>query len=355
MNYIKRLFVLFQQGIKRFSRYPAVNALENSLLAKLPRELLQQIANDLPIASAASFSLSCRQILHLIGTRYLENLATSSNETLVFLNLIEHDLRNQIICNSCRKLHRMKDARKYTEDGQRFLREVEPDCLFDDRGAMVTRSIHDNFSSTVFKMAMKHYHFFGYDARSRQLLKLLSGKSYTSAWRTLVVQKQKAECRIKNGSLFTCNRTAFRNTCKGVERYQIWFWICPHLEVKSIERSANLRITTSYPLSLGTWSILLRCDNSTSIKKTSWDLCSGLRQCQYCRTEYEASFEHNNGCTTKFTITIWKDLGQGPEAEEWKAQLPLQDRLSFPQPIQFHGGEIASVFQEMGAAELGRR
>jgi hypothetical protein len=129
MDYTKRLFILFQQRTKRFSRHLAVqrpNALENSLLAKLPTELLQQIANDLPVASAASFSLSCRHIHLLIGTQYLENLATSSHETLVFLKLVEHDLQNHIVCNSCRKLHRIQDARKYTENGQRIWPVVVP-------------------------------------------------------------------------------------------------------------------------------------------------------------------------------------------------------------------------------------
>jgi hypothetical protein len=356
MDYTKRLFVLFQQRTKRFSRHLAVqrsDALENSPLAKLPTELLQQVANDLPVASAASFSLSCRNIHLLIGTQYLKNLATSYHETLVFLKLIEHDLQNQIVCNSCRKLHRMQDARKYTENGQRIFPVVEPDCLFDDRVAMVTQYIHENFSTTVFKMAMKHYHHFGYDAQSRQLLNLLSEKFRTDPWGALV-RKQKAECQIKNGSLFTCKYTAFHGTCAGVERDSIVFWICPHLEFKSIGRSVSPCITTSSPLSLEEkWSMLLHCENGTNIKNTSWDLCSELQQCRYCRTEYKAGFEHHDGCTIKFTITIWKDLGQGPEADEWKAHFPLQDRLSFPQPIQFHGGEIASVFQVRGA-ELGR-
>ncbi|PMD54134.1 uncharacterized protein K444DRAFT_539965 [Hyaloscypha bicolor E] len=345
MNYAKRLFVLFRQRIKRFSRYFAVqrpNSLENSLLAKLPTELLQQIANDLPVASAASFSLSCRHILLLIGTQYLENLATSSHETLVFLKLVEHDLQDQIACNSCRKLHRIKNARKYI--GYHHL--VEPDCLVDDRKARVYGYIHQKFSSTVFKMAMKHHHLFGYDARSRQLLNLLSVESYTHGWRTLV-KKQDAECRIKNGSLFTCKRVAFHGTYTAFERGSIRFFeICPHLELESIGRSASLRITSSYHVSRKRSSRLLHCEKSSNTKEG--DLCSELQQCRYCRTEYTAGFEYDDGCTIKLTITIWKDLGQGPEAEEWKAHFPLPDRRSFPQPIQFHGGEIASVFQEKG-------
>lgn len=113
MDHIETLFVLFQQKTKRLFRRSAIqrpDSLENSILAKLPTELLQQVANDLPVASAASFSLSCRYIYLFIRTQYLENLATADHEKLVFLKLVEHDLQNQIVCNSCRKLHRMQDA-----------------------------------------------------------------------------------------------------------------------------------------------------------------------------------------------------------------------------------------------------
>ena len=94
--------------------------------------------------------------------------------------------------------------------------------------------------------------------------------------------------------------------------------------------------------------MLQHCGNSTNIKKTSWDLCSGLQQCRYCRTEYEAVFKHGGDCRIKFTITIWKDLGQGPETEEWKSHLRSPSQLSCP-TVQFNGGEIASVFQARGA------
>ncbi|EPE29818.1 hypothetical protein GLAREA_00978 [Glarea lozoyensis ATCC 20868] len=123
----------------------------------------------------------------------------------------------------------------------------------------------------------------------------------------------------------------------------------PHLELEETGRSASLRIKTSYPLSAEEkWSILLNCDTSSNIEKISWDISSELQQCRYCRTEYKVDFEHDNSCKIKFAITIWKKLGQGPEAEDWKAQshfVPFADQPSSPQPIQFHRGEVASVFQ----------
>lgn len=352
MDHIKRLFVLFQRT-KRFLRHPTVqrsNALENSPLARLPTELLQQVANDLPVASAASFSLSCRPIYLLIGTQYIENLATSHHETLVFLNLLEHDLQNQVVCNSCRKLHRIRNAGIYTENGRRFL--AAPPCLSADRYAMVTSLIHHDFSSIVFKMTMKHHYYFGNDAQSRRLLKLLSSNFHSYRSCALVVNET-AECRIKNGSLFTCKRKSFNGTCKGVEGDSMFLWICPHLELESIGPPPSIRIKTSHPLAFEEkWSTSLRCENSTNIKKTSWDLCSEIQQCRYCRTEYKAGCRHDDSCTIQFAITIWKDLGQGPESEEWRPHLRLPRPRSYPRPVQFHGGEIASVFPETWA-ELG--
>jgi hypothetical protein len=347
MNYTKRLLLLFQQRTKSFFRKvdgQRLNALESSLLCKLPTELLQQIANDLPVASAASFSLSCRHIYLLIGTRCLENLEASSHETLALLKLLEHDLPNHVVCNSCRKLHTVQDAQKYTENGLRVLRIAVPDCLADDREAMVTSYIYENFSTTVCKMALKHCHLFGYDALSRQLLDQLSQKSHIIGW-GYVDRQQEAECQIKDGTLFTYKCVAFHGTCSGAERDSIQLWICPHLDLASKWGFAGFRIITSYPRSLEKWSVLSHGKESITGRKTSWNSYSELQQCRYCRTEFKAGFEHDVGCTVKVPITIWKDLGQGPETEEWKAHFPLDDKKALPQPVQFHSGEIASVFE----------
>jgi hypothetical protein len=196
------------------------------------------------------FSLSCRHIHLLIGTRYLGKLATSHYETLVFLKLVEHDLQDQIVCNSCRKLHRIRDAREYTENGhQNFPVPVVPECLSDDRMARVTSYIHENFSTAAFKMTMKHYHHFGYGTQSHQLLNLLSSKSGCYICGT-TRPKRKAEYQIKNGSLFIRNRIVFHGTCTGVEQDSIFSWICPHLEFTSRKQPAGLCIKTMWPLPL---------------------------------------------------------------------------------------------------------
>ncbi|KUJ12494.1 uncharacterized protein LY89DRAFT_722097 [Mollisia scopiformis] len=340
MESAKNSSTLLQRRTKRFFRQirPDVqrpNALENSVLARLPTELLQQIANDLPLASAVSFSLSCRHVYLLLGTQYLENLATATcdHERLVFLNLLECDLPSQIVCTPCRKLHEIKNAKKYMEGSG--WRELELDCLGSDWEAMVTDYIHDNFSSTVFKMTMKHHRNFGFDARTRQLLDLLSEKTSSLPWCAgSLVREYEVRCRIKNSSLFTEKRVTFFGICRDFERHSTEFWICPHLRCESI--MGTLWIETSCSdLLLQEWSVKLRCGEN---------ICWELFRCRYCLTEYQASVKHEVDCTMKLTITVWKDLGQGPDFEEWKAHL-FFDWLSIPQLDAFSEEDIASVFQ----------
>lgn len=71
-------------------------ALKNATLFKLPIELLQKIAKDLPVASAVSFSLSCRRLYFLIGNRYLEDILAASRKKVAFLNLLERDFTDHV-------------------------------------------------------------------------------------------------------------------------------------------------------------------------------------------------------------------------------------------------------------------
>jgi hypothetical protein len=61
---------------------------------------------------------------------------------------------------------------------------------------MVTWYIHANFSTTVSKMAMKHYHHFGYDARGRQLLNILSEEFRSYPWGTWVKTQKDVKSKM---------------------------------------------------------------------------------------------------------------------------------------------------------------
>jgi hypothetical protein len=100
MDHFKGLF-------SRFEAQPRPVALENSPLNRRPNEVLLCIMDYLPASSATSFSLSCLQLQHRIGNRHIKNLSGSTEDTVKFLNLLERDLPDQIVCYACNKLHKI--------------------------------------------------------------------------------------------------------------------------------------------------------------------------------------------------------------------------------------------------------
>jgi hypothetical protein len=87
------------------------------------------------------------------------------------------------------------------------------------------------------------------------------------------------------------------------------------------------------------WSAIIHDEDGTKKKKISWNLRSELRQCGYYRTKYTTAFMRYEDCTVRFKITIWKDLGHGPNPRNGKHIFTLKDWRLLPQPIQFQGRE----------------
>lgn len=177
-------------------------------------------------------------------------------------------------------------------------------------------------------MVMKHHRHFGYDFQCQQLLNLLleENKEISTFSNRRFIEKQKAEYEIINRSLWAYKHTSFQSTCTDVRRGFLIGDICPHLDFGPEERPARLCITAYRSRSIkDIWSILLPCADRTNLKEAPMNLCSEFHPCQYCRTAYKASFEHNNGCMIKFTIEIWKDLGKGPETKKRKEHCPPDD------------------------------
>lgn len=137
-------------------------------------------------------------------------------------------------------------------------------------------------------------------------------------------------------------RVVFHGKCKDViQELLIPESICPHLEGKSIG-PASLCVATSEP-PRHEWSMPLPCNVIPKSNGDSILICSEFLQCRYCCTEYKTSIEHNDGCRTKFTITIWKDLGWGIGSEDWKAHTE-ENLCALWTPFQ--AGELAAVFDD---------
>lgn len=328
MDYLKRFSVLFQKRRNRFSQHPG--ALENSHLANIPTEILLEMIDYLSIPSAALFTLSCRYLYLLIGTRHIEKLANSKEDTGVFLQLLGRDLQDQIFCARCKKLHKIKDTGKYTENNQLDLLELGPSLFPNKRKGKLMWCSSDHSSIPVFKLSIKKYtRSMDYNDQSLPS-KLLSGKYYSNAWHTLV-KTQQAKNQIKNNFRLTSIEMLAYGACHSAEPGNRFFWVGGYLELRTVTRLCNVRIATSNPecSQEKRWPIFIPpySGSSDNDQEPWWYLHIELDRCPCCGTEYQASSSYgDNCCTINFAITAWKDCMKGHGAETWHAHFPFESR-----------------------------
>ncbi|CAD6446397.1 def4247a-fe4b-41ec-8b5b-ed2021feecd5-CDS [Sclerotinia trifoliorum] len=89
------------------------DALASSLLPRLPTEIIHTILSFLPAAAAACFSISCLQILELVGKGYMDNVLREKANILSFVFLWAKDLPSQIFCTDCKCLYKKWTLRYY--------------------------------------------------------------------------------------------------------------------------------------------------------------------------------------------------------------------------------------------------
>jgi hypothetical protein len=335
MDYLKR-----QLSRLREWRRPA--ALESSVLGKIPLELLVQIIEYLPAPSAAAFSISCMQIKRLIGDPYLRNLAGRPANTLAFLDILALDLPDQVVCSSCQKLHKMENAARYismTRQGG-----PAPECLSDDQYAMVEGFISINFSSTVFRMAMKRYQ---QNPECSQLLKLLSYDTDTRLGSSYVKQSR-ADCRIIQGLMIHRVQNVFLSATSSTSpafTTDPLFEICRHLDFRTDTHSVYVATTlfcNFLPRVTDYRKVWSTACNLTGLERHNTG--SGLMRCHHCWTEFRIDFKQYPGHGMAMFFTRWKNLGAGPDDEDWKRNFRPWDRLP-PTAVQFQAGALSSAFE----------
>lgn len=76
-----------------------------SILERLPSELLQHIARQLPLSSAASLAFCSKSICSVVGRQYWHDLSSQTLEKETFLTLIEKDHPGHWLCHVCTILH----------------------------------------------------------------------------------------------------------------------------------------------------------------------------------------------------------------------------------------------------------
>ena len=134
----------------------------------------------LPSESAVVFCLSCMHLKCLLGTQHFLRVTSSTEDTLVLLNLLALDLPNHVVCSTCKRLHNMQNMRRYNSatystgsttyqyHSLRF-----PACVSQDQDNR-TCAISNLFGTTAFKMAKKRYH---QQPECTKLLKIMSSEA----------------------------------------------------------------------------------------------------------------------------------------------------------------------------------
>lgn len=336
------------------------NALENSVLRKVPLEILRAIAELLPPGESASFTLSCRQLSVLLGTQSLEQLQIDPRHTLSFLKLLEHDLPGHIVCLTCVKLHEIKNAHlyigknctqshqstvslsRYYSSGQimgflgvpRQMKVLpfaklksrfglaprrQAQCVSNDQRRRRFQS--DHISSTLLKMTLKHYRLFGNDSRTRRLLSLSSTKTYSGAatfqpW-TSTTENQ---CLVRDGALFMRQQVVIKSRWEYLEHKRLCHLVCPHLQFVKFEGDLTLMVREA----IGFGCHMYEFDVENDGRDADPDLKPVVQKvikCRSCYAELTCQLIKRSRGYLSIKLHVWKMFGNNSDniEREWPA------------------------------------
>ena len=299
----------------------------------LPPELIVNIANFLPLESAASLSICCRSTFSAIGTQCLEALRDKPSDCYNFLTLLESQLHSYVLCYYCEKLHSITKAHRhvkscYSLSSKNYLR-----CWTSHHELETEYFIHSDFSFTVFQMTVK-YHRLGNDCS--ELLNLLSMKA-TTYLHYGYVERRAVSAKIVSGSLFLRDRRIFMIPSDRPRPvpWDLLVALCPHfrkLSTSSFDQQGDIVLPN-----VAQWDIPEQHRNE-------------LVQCKHCMTEFKISFRSFGKRGNAMFITRWLDLGQGKSAldPEWQRHvrgIEVRGRSPAEWPLVFFDrGSICAAF-----------
>jgi hypothetical protein len=322
------------RAIFRPSR-PALD-LAHTPIHRLPPEILLLITAYLPIESGVSLSLACYPFYSYLGKHCVGLLKAADYSTLIkFLHFLEHDFPYYIVCLQCNRLHSMYFARNHlpdhsNKDSPHWLACWSADLKNDGY------SIYDEFSSTIFLMAMKAYR---QDYKTPELLHLLTQgtRSYFSQG---FVEQYTATARIQDGSLLVREQKIFMVPssmkfpvpCFGSMR------VCSHIRLVFIEDFFQFGIEIPYS------------NEINGYKNTQ-----GIIYCQYCFTEFRVDFKSYGKAGNAMFITTWMDIGEGKDLNDHKFQSRIGRRYEIGDTYvnaHFPRGSICAAFEQKNEAEF---
>lgn len=326
MDMVQRIFEFF--GRHRTEARPI--ALESSPFRKLPLELIFLIASYLPLQSAASLSLSCHSLHSCLGTECLQSLKEAEYSVVNgFLRFLERDLPTHLLCLHCNKLHSMSFAEHHLTS-RRWSRINEPwlACWSADRDSNVERGIYLEFSSTIFRMAMKA-HRQGHD--TTKLLGLLSYGKRNIVEKGFVEQRTVA-VRIRDGSLLAREQRVFMvpSSHKTPLPYYGSINICPHIQFATMKCLLRYGIRVPY------------ADEIEGYRNRQ-----GIIYCQYCYTEFRVDFKSYGKAGNAMFVTKWIDIGEGRDISdyEWRSRIGGNKGRTWAKVV-FQRGSICAAFEQ---------
>lgn len=295
-------------------------------LELLPLELLDLIAQFMPPISAVSFSLCCTITYSLIGPKYLNNAKQGRFDTCALLALVERDLPDHITCYHCKKIHAIKHAERYIYSKKYYTGCQMPQCLVDSQAR---KWIHSDFSTSVFRMAMKR-HRQGIDCSV--FLELLSLK-WQIFYHAKHIGKIASWCRIVHagGSLLV--------------RSQAVFPLRPNESMKFIFEHVNL-VCPHYD-----WRVFGPRESTSDLEwwyqKDSFEGWGQLTHCKYCATEFRIDMEDFGEVGKLLFFTRWQNLGRGrmPLDHQWQRHLVTDNGPTWKK-ASFRPGSICSAFED---------
>ena len=300
-------------------------------LSCLPTELLQYVANLLPLSSAASFALCSRSILHIVGTGYWKSLREldQQSEESIFLNYLEKDLCDYVLCYHCEQLHRRSAVERPQEP---YLWGLEKSFACTDKEGVMTifaagyvlRYRHVRLAMNGHRYGLSHG--IPLEVLSRNYKETIDGSTlHTSILARIVADELLLRVRYRFVSLSERELKAVR---------MHFFDVCPHLSAYH-EGNALTR--------------LVRCRLSHEDTRHFCSSCCVQRDCSCCATSFSLELEDSSDGGVLFIVTVWKNLGFGRTPFDpmwWRHVSKLGNNLVEHTPFKHVPYDIQAAFEQ---------
>ena len=305
-------------------------------LDKLPVDIFQCITDFLPLDSAACFILSKKELASAMGDRTWLALQANRTERLNFLQTMQRDWKEWVICFSCAKLHPLKKCPSLQTGFA-----VETPCTMAD-GVVDLMTCH--------KLRWHHAHMImrlnKQNPMDHSWIQALSGAMFDAD------NVPYAHCRGRIANEHLLMKVEYRmllrkNEDFGRIRRRFSPEICPHWN--RLDRDENLERT------------LQRMLGCSMIHETTKPcvLCNSIIECSWCATEFVISIIKCDWSLYErvLYITAWKDLGScdTPFDPSWRAHWWRTHRkpesitsLHRTRSVHFEPGSIRKAFEELG-------